>query len=150
MRLIRGYNLLEFKKKRAEYFQFLIDDYKYELFENKEETLAFSALYIKDDIRIDLLSEFLDPFFYYAFIKGKNTIYPNDAEDKNILPFYRLFKYYDKNLDVRKLQPDDDQYEEALKLNAELLKKYGDKILKGVIWFHLDKDGEEVKNFTKD
>ena len=62
-------------------------------------------------------------------------MYPNDNDRVNIKPFHALIFKYKVNLDYKKLHPDNFQYLDALKLNADLLKNYGDNILKGEAWF---------------
>jgi hypothetical protein len=131
---MRTYSVVEYPKYEEEYFNFLITEYGYNLTENKKVTFGFIATYQKGDVRIHLDYETRDDFFYFTLIRGRDTKYPNDFDNENIKPFFRLFEKYEPKSVIDKLQPDDKQYLESLKLNADLLKKYGDKVLKGEEW----------------
>jgi hypothetical protein len=134
---MRTYKYTNSPQEIKEYFQFLIDEYKYSIIEESITNYGPSYIYINNigNIRVKLNYDYKDNFYYFEIIKGVNTKYPNDLDNENIRPLFKLVKKYEVDFDVRKLQPDNNQYLEALKLNAEMLKKYGDKILKGQEWF---------------
>lgn len=134
---MRTYKFTNSPKEIKDFFQFLINDYNFYI---KEESITnFGPRYIyinrKGDIKVKLNYDYKDNFYYFEIIKGKDTKYPNDSDNQNIKPLFRLAQKYDASFDIKKLQPDDNQYLEALKMNAEMLKKYGDKILRGEEWF---------------
>ena len=124
----------DYSAKQKLLFNFLVGEYGYKLLEDYRGACTFVTTYIKNDIRISMDFDIKDNFFYFKLIKGRDTLFPNDSDRKNIIPFFRLFEKYDPYFDPNSIQPDDHQYEEALRLNAELLKKYGDKVLKGEEW----------------
>ncbi len=117
-----------------EKFSFLVNDYGYELAEKREENYGYFARYEKDERRVHIAYDYKDNFFYFSIVRGRNTIYPNDADQENIKAFYRLFEKYDPEMDFNKLQPDENQYLDALELNVSLLKEFGDRVLKGEEW----------------
>lgn len=130
----RKFNILESPTKIDDAFEFLIDSYGYSVIQKLEESYTYYVRYEKGDRKVALNYDYKDNFFYFDLINGKNTPYPNDHDDKNIKPFFRLFQKYEPKIDLKKLQPDDNQYLEALELNAQLLRKYGEKVLKGEEW----------------
>lgn len=131
---MKTYSILEYPQKVREYFDFLINEYGYELIEDVHVTFGFITIYQRGDIRIHLYFEIPDKFYYFSLIRGKETRYPNDHDTENIKPFFRLFQKYEPDIDLKKLQPDQNQYLESLELNAQLLKKYGASVLKGEEW----------------
>jgi len=131
---MRNYSVLDYPSKQKEYFEFLVIEYDFKLTEEKKADFDFICEYRKPGIRVHLNYDIRDNFFYFTLIKGDNTIFPNDKDNENIRPFFLLFQHFDHNLDPKKLQPNNDQYLESLKANAILLRKYGDRILKGYDW----------------
>ena len=130
-----NFNLLESVDTIKSEFSFLISEYGFEIVEESSTNKGVNYHYGNGKVRIDLTYDYRENFFYFKLIRGKNTQYPNDRDFENIKPFFRLTEKYEPTLPPNKLQPDENQYREALKLNAEVLKKYGDKILKGEEWF---------------
>lgn len=121
--------------KISEMFSFVID---YGLKLEREETLKYGSYveYVGNGIRLYLGFDFKDYFFYFNFIRGENTKYPNDNDQENIKTFWDLAYKYVPNLNIEELKPDEEEgYFEALTLNADLLNKYGSKILTGEEWF---------------
>lgn len=118
-----------------ENFKFLIQDYSFEILNQKEANFGFKIEYSNGIIRINLYYDYRDNFFYFKIIKGINTSYPNDNDNENIKVFYDIVDKYNLGIDYSSLQPTSDQYIDALKLNAKLLKEHGGKILNGEEWF---------------
>lgn len=52
--------------------------------------------------------------------------------------FSTIFKFYEPSIDLKKLQPQNRQCTEPIELNAKLLAKYGDKVLKAEEWIFWD------------
>ena len=127
------YNVLDVSKVIDEKFRFLISEYGYALTERRQENYGYYTVYERSQRKVYLGYDYRENFFYFILIRGKYTVYPNDHDQENIKPFFRLFEKYEADLE-KKIQPDDSQYLEALELNASLLKKYGDKVLKGEEW----------------
>jgi hypothetical protein len=116
-------------------FNFLTNEFGYSILEKQDSNLGPVLVYIKDELRISLYFDYRDYFFSFSLIKGENTLYPNDNDCKNIKTFWDLASYYNPNFDLNKLNPNEKTgYSEALKLNAELLLKYGRNILIGKEW----------------
>jgi hypothetical protein len=113
----------------------LIRDYNFILIDEVETDFDFISIYRKPGIRIHLDYDVRDNFFYFTLIRGDDTRFPNDKDKENIKSFLMLFKKYDPNFDSKKIQPDDKQYIKSLEQNAILLRKFGDKVLKGDEWF---------------
>lgn len=134
MSTTRKYNFYDTSVEIDSGFKFLITDYSYDLTEKRQERYGYITRYENGDRKVYLYYDYKENFFYFNLIRGKNTVYPNDFNQKNIKPFFRLFEKHEPGIDLNKLQPNDDQYMIALKLNVELLKKYGDGVLKGKEW----------------
>lgn len=131
---MRTYSILEYPIKVKEYFDFLTSEYGYDLVKEERRTFSYLNIYEKGNIRIYLNYDIRDNFYYFSLIRGKETRYPNDHDKENIKPFFHLFQKYEPDIVLKRLQPDDNQYLEALELNAQLLKKYGDRVLKEEEW----------------
>lgn len=130
-----NFNLLESVTDIKNEFSFLMSDYGFEIIEERFTNKGVNYLFGNGKVRVDLTYDYRENFFYFKIIRGKDTKFPNDHDFENIKPFFKLTEKFEPNLNPNKLQPDENQYREALKLNAEVLKKYGDKILKGEEWF---------------
>lgn len=87
--------------------------------------MSFKIIYTKGDRKVRLFYDYRENFFYFYLIKRKETQHIGD-NDKNVLSFYQLFKYYEHEIKLNRLNPDGDQFKDALLLNVELIKKYGD------------------------
>lgn len=116
-------------------FDFLTTEYDFTLSEERKTDFSYITDYRKKGLRIHFNYDTKDNFFYFVLIRGDNTQFPNDKDNENIKPLLALFKAHEPNLDIKIVLPDDKQYLDSLKRTAELLKKYGDKILKGTEWF---------------
>jgi hypothetical protein len=126
---MRKYDVRDYLKKQRKYFDYLVKDYGFTLDQEKEFSLNYVAEYKKEGIRINLNYDTRDNFFYFTIIKGDNTQFPNDKDKENIRSFLMLFRRSEPNLgiDDSKIQPNDKQYEDSLRNNAELLKNTGIK-----------------------
>jgi len=129
------FNILESIDDIKNEFAFLESEYNFTLIEKKSTNKGITYHYSNNMIRINLNYDYRENFFYFSLISGKDTQYPNDSDFKNIKPFFKLIQKYDQDFNLNKLQPDVHQYKEALKLNVKMLKKYGDKVLRGEEWF---------------
>lgn len=130
------YKFYDVSQPIEEAFRFLINDYGYQMEKSEQDNMGFTIVYTKDERKVRLFYDYRDNSFYFYVIKGKDTPYPGD-EDKNILSFYHLFQHYESGIDLDRLEPNEEQYQEALLLNAQLLRKYGDKLLKGEDWLEV-------------
>ncbi len=132
---MRTFSYIKSKVEAEKAFSFLIDEFHYSLCINEYKNYGFLLEYSSDGIRIHLFCDYRDNFFYFKIIKGVDTVYPNDHDKTNIKTFYEIIDKYNLGIDYNLLQPNNDQYIDALKLNAKILKEYGSKILKGEEWF---------------
>jgi hypothetical protein len=132
---MRTYSVEDYLVNQNSLFNFLVEEYGYKLTKQSKFDFNFVSEYIRQDVRINLNYDFKDNFYYFSIIKGARTLFPNDQDDENIKPLIALFQKYEPHIDVNKLMPDDTQYLEALERTASLLKKYGDKVLRGLEWF---------------
>ena len=132
---MKKYAVKDYPDKQRECFNYLIRDYNFILIDEVETDFDFISIYRKPGIRIHLDYDVRDNFFYFTLIRGDDTRFPNDKDKENIKSFLMLFKKYDPNFDSKKIQPDDKQYIKSLEQNAILLRKFGDKVLKGDEWF---------------
>ena len=115
------YSVTNYLEKVKEHFDFLISEHHFKL-EMEDQGLIYKVEFKRDELKLLLNYDIRDNFFYFFIIKGIDTIYPNDNDNKNIVPFYRFFQ--ECNIPVKKsaLQPDNFQFEKSLKLNADILK----------------------------
>ena len=120
--------------KAKKEFEFLINDYQYKLTECESSNDGFILVYKKNERRVRFYYDYKENTFYFRLINGSNTKFPNDDDLLNIKLFFELFKKYDPLLDSNFFEPTKEGYEGALHRNAEYLKKYGDKVLKGIEW----------------
>jgi hypothetical protein len=113
------FNAKNYPKEINDLFAFLKIDYRYKRTENRWDGATYVLVYenAAKNKKIDLGFDIRDNAYYFYF-------YENGIRTH----LFEIFGKYEK-IDFKKLQPDNDQYLDALKLNAELLKKYGDKIL---------------------
>ncbi len=132
---MRKYAVKDYPEKQRECFNYLITEYNFKLTEEIEGDFDFISIYRKPGIRIHLNYDVRDNFFYFTLIRGDDTQFPNDKDKENIKSFLMLFNKYDPNFESKKIQPDDKQYIKALEQNAILLRKFGDRVLKGDEWF---------------
>ncbi len=117
-------------------FSFLEKDYEFKIIEEDVDNSGALFIYQNENGKVSLCYDYRNNEFSVSLVKGKDTAYPDDDEYwKKIKPLESLIEKYDLSFETKKLQPSGKHYLEALKLNAELLKKYGDKVLKGKEWF---------------
>ena len=131
----RTYSIVKYPKHEKKIFNFLIKEYGFKIIIRNRETFNFITIYEKNDIRIILNYDIREQRFIFKIIHGKNTPVHSDRDNSNIKMFWDLFQYFDTNFDYKKTQPDETQYLDSLKLNADLLQKYGNKLLKGEEWY---------------
>lgn len=88
-----------------------------------------------ESIRVHLLFDYKDYFFYFSLIRGKETQYPNDFDKENILPFSKIGSKYISSFDPQTLNPNFHENSlSALQNNAALLENYGQLLLEGQEW----------------
>lgn len=131
---MRNFSVIGSYEKTKEFFSFLVSEYQYSLIQDENLNYGFTLEYQRDEIRVHLFYDYRANSFNFYLIRGKNTKYPNDYDSENIRPFYELFQKFDESLDIYLIDPSDDDYEPALNKNQELLKKYGEKVLRGIEW----------------
>ncbi len=114
-------------------FDFLIKDYSFRVINEKQSNMESSVELSNDKIRIHLFFDFRDYFFYFSIIRGVETSFPNDGDDRNIKTFWDLAVR--NSFETEKLIPEKENgYKNALKYNVDLLKNYGHDILIGKEW----------------
>jgi hypothetical protein len=116
-------------------FEFLKEK-GFKVIQNNDCNMGSSVEFTNNLIRIHLFFDYREFFYYFIIIRGKDTKYPNDNDQENIKTFWDLAIKQNHNFDLEKLKPNKEiGSKKALKENAELLKKYGSKILSGEEWF---------------
>jgi hypothetical protein len=116
-------------------FEFLKDK-GFEVIKTEDSNIGTSVEFSNNLIRIHLVFDFKDFFYYFDIIKGKDTKSINENYFENKRTFWDLALKQNPNFDIEKLKPNkEDGSIKALKENAELLKKCGSKILSGEEWF---------------
>lgn len=119
-----------------ELFNFLIKDYGFILIEDVSSNAGVLIVYQGKKSKVGISFDYRDNFFSVDLVRGKHTQYPSDIEyGLNIKPLSELVKKNIPNYNVDKMQVTNSKYFDLLKENAEMLKKYGDKVLKGEEWF---------------
>jgi len=119
------------KMKKA--FSFLIQAYHFDLVRDEETNYNVVLEYKKGDTKVYLNYDYMDNWFAFNLIKGIDTsVFSVSPNNKKISDLVQVF---DPSKDYKFFQPNDDGFEDALKKNAEALKKYGDKVLKGEEWY---------------
>jgi hypothetical protein len=131
---MRNYSVTGYVEEQKKLFSFLITEYGFALSEERRTAFSYITDYRRRGLRVHLNYDTKDNFFYFVLIKGEHTIFPNDSDKENIKPLLALFKKYEPDLDMKRLLPDDKQYLESLKRTAQLLQKYGDRVLRGEEW----------------
>jgi hypothetical protein len=117
-------------------FLFLEIDYAFKIIKESNSEYALNIIYRNDTNQIRLGYDYRDNIFYFLLIRGAQTRYPNDSDRENIRDFFSIVeKYSIPDITESDLQPTENDYSAALKLNAELLHKYGERILQGKEWF---------------
>jgi len=101
----------------------------------QEESLNYGSYveFTGNGLKIQLNFDFRDYYFYFLLFKSEDLKYSDEAVGNDIIPFYSLTSYYNRN----DLQPNKENgYELALKKNVDLLKNY----------FNLGNDGLMLQN----
>jgi hypothetical protein len=120
--------------KIIETFNFLIQK-GYKVVSQNDTNMGTSVEFSNENIRLHLSFDYRDYYFYFSIIKGKDTKYPNDIDNKNIKTFLDIGEKYVPNFSPENLFPSESNSSIiALEKNAQLLEKYGEKILTGQEW----------------
>jgi|688.fasta_scaffold03043_4 hypothetical protein len=130
---MRNYSLENYPSNVEINFKFLINEYGFDIIEKKEREFSYLFVFERGDIKVILNYDYMDNFFYFSIINGKNKHY-KDEDSENSLTFYDLAKFKDSEFKLEDIQPNDEQYLTSLKNNATILKKYGHDILIGEEW----------------
>jgi hypothetical protein len=113
------FNVVSYPDDVKKYFDFLEKRFGYKLKEHRWNDLTHSIVY-EGKKKVVLDYDVKDNAFYFFILNNGNKK----------VTFFDLFKKYEKNISPKKMIPNEIQYLEALKLNAILLEKHGDEILK--------------------
>jgi hypothetical protein len=97
---------------------------------NMETNFSYIHEFRMPGIRLHFNYDIRDNFFYFVVIYGDGTVFPNDSDNVNIIPLMKIFKESNLTVNVKDLQPDENQYINALERNVEFLKKTFSQILK--------------------
>jgi len=127
------YNTEQYPGNHKKMFNFLIEEYQYFLVKSVKTDFGYIDEYRNNNIRIVMNYDVRDNIFYFDIINGYNTTYPNDSDNENIKMFHDLFSKHE-TVALQRVMPDEKQYVQSLYLNAVLLRKYGDKVLRGEEW----------------
>ena len=120
-----------------EIFHFLQTEYEFQLVRDDYSNSGVFIIYQNKFGKVGIIIEYRNNEIFVELVKGKNTEYPSDMEfGNNIKPLKELVKKHDPFYDINKLQIGEgyQEYFQTLRENAAILKKYGDKILKGQEW----------------
>ena len=122
-----------------EAFTFLVSEFRYSIIRDEEllhdnRRYAFVIEYVGNERRVHLTHDYKENFFYFMIIRGTNTRFPNGNDHDNIVSFWRLFSHFEPLLELNTIQPDSQTCAQAATMNAQLLIKYGTKILLGDEW----------------
>lgn len=116
-------------------FEFLKESYGFKLIEDISSNAGVLIIYQNDFGKVGINFDYRDDDFNIDLVKGSDMQYPNDAAYWNeIKPLESLIKKYEADFDIEQIQSNNRKYVEAVKLSAEMLKKYGDKVLRGEEW----------------
>jgi hypothetical protein len=122
-------------------FRFLVDEFGYEISQDEvlchdDRPYGFVLEYAGHNRRVHLSHDYAEEFLNFLLIRGLNTRYPNDHDLQNIVPFWGVFRSFEPSLELKSLQPEDQTCAEAVRVNAELLRKYCSDILLGKAWIY--------------
>ncbi|MEW6516612.1 MAG: hypothetical protein AB1439_06915 [candidate division FCPU426 bacterium] len=134
---MHGIATLNYFKDVRKKFKFLVEQYHYKIRKIRLENMTYIAIYTNRAVnrQIKMGYDIHDNAFYFYVMKGERGKYPEPytGKDDNIIMFYDVIKKH-INVPFEAIITDDKQYFKALELNAELLRKYGDGILRGTDW----------------
>jgi hypothetical protein len=130
---MRTYSIEDYPENVERYFDFLITDFGFKLTEKRERKFGYLVVFEKDDRKVVLNFDYMDNYYYFSIVRGKETVY-SDEETENIITFYDLAKNKNAEINLQELQPDDKQFLKALKNNTEILQQFGGQVLKGKEW----------------
>jgi hypothetical protein len=117
-------------------FQFLVDEFGYSITRDEElfhddRAYTYVIEYVGNKREIHLCHDYKENFFYFEIIKvdGWNLI-----RNKRSTIFWKLFEHFEPSIELRTIQPNGQTCEEAVLMNAKLLKKYASNVLLGKEW----------------
>ena len=127
------------------HFAFLINSYNFNLIDDKYDNNGSSCIvsYKNEKRFVQLVWGFHDAQFYFSVHKvlKNNEHYPYNDKGEGFFYIFELAYLFepDKNwildLDIEATSPTKEILENKIQLNSNILKKYGDGILKGEQWF---------------
>ena len=127
------------------HFAYLLDEFDFSLVEeqNVEKSNSCVVAYQNKWRYVELVWGLRDEQFYFAVFRvlenGLKAPYADDSSD--LFYIINLATFFEPSLDIEYLvgmnyyQPNPRILEEKIRLNAELLYRYGKEILKGSSWF---------------
>lgn len=130
---MRKYSIENYPSHVESKFKFLLKEYGFKIVEKNEREFSYLFVFERGEIKVILNYDYMDNFFYFSIINGKNNHYI-DGDSENSLTFYDLAKFMNSEFKLEDIQPDDNQYLKSLENNATILKKYGHDILIGEKW----------------
>lgn len=126
----------ECSQKIESEFKFLQEKYDFHVYLKERTNEGFSLHYKSSKRRVCLLYDFREDFLYFEVMA--DDIYGDEFCEDSVAIFSTIFKFYEPSIDLKKLQPQNRQCTEPIELNAKLLAKYGDKVLKAEEWIFWD------------
>lgn len=127
-------NLSKFSELAQGYFSFLIDDLGYHIIEDKDGGLYQEIRYEKDNQIVVLNYDMKGNTFHFDVRRKVNGAEPDYGDAINVIPFHNIILESDESVSYEDIQPKYPYFNDALKLNADLTKKYCTPILRGDIW----------------
>lgn len=117
-------------------FRYLEVDFDFSVIESEESNTGLVIIYQNEFGKVGISCDYRDCEISVSLVQGKNTSFPNDEEYwKKIIPLEHLVEKNDSD-QIKNMKPITyEGYSEAIRVNANLLKTYGYKILKGEEWF---------------
>jgi len=128
-----SYSTLDYPEVHKKLFYFLCTEYHYKLINCERDTFDYIHEYRNNNIRIVMDYDIRENRFGFHIIKGYDTKFPRNYNKKEVIMFHDLFERHEE-IPFGNVMPDEKQYIESLKLNARLLRKYGEKVLRGEEW----------------
>ena len=126
-------------------FSYLLDEFEFSVVENQyhQNSSACVVAFQNKSRYVKLVWELRDSLFYFYVYRvlsnGEPAPYKDYGVDQFIL--FALAKYYEPQIDIKAItemnyyNPDLQILDEKISANANLLRKYGQEILKGNEWF---------------
>jgi len=121
-------------------FEFLKERYDFSLVDRHSSNMGFGLEYKNSKRWVILGYDYRDQDLTTLVVSDTKETYPKAKH--NVVDFATIFRFYEPTIVFRELWPHDRKCVEAIALNAKLLAKYGDRILRGTEWIYWD---EELK-----